>query len=268
MTLKEAAALLEVSIDSDFSAIRKSYLKKAREHHPDRQFGKTYKELEKSNRIMADLNHAMEVFKKYEKSGRTTKVFKEEPSEGSYEYAWRVPRTDLQNDPNQMPYAYYSPPSFEHKLQEGMVPIGLAYKSFIRNAFVLTASSTRAEYWWVAVPYFLIIGIVGVLLGGILQVGDVLVKSENSVYSSGLLILAIPFIPFASLSIRRLHDVNVKGWWFLALGPLGNIPIVLAVDVEILPESLAWWIIAIMWSVLIILSLNKSKPSAWPPLLR
>jgi uncharacterized membrane protein YhaH (DUF805 family) len=268
MTLKEAASILEVDIDADFNSVRKSYLKKAREHHPDKHSGKPEKEIEKSNKKMAELNHAMEVFKKYENSRVTNKVFKEEASEGSYEYAWRVPRTDLQSDINQMPYAYYSPPKFEHKLHEGIVPIGLAYKSFIKNAFVLSATSTRAEYWWVAIPYFLIVGLVGVLFGGLSYLSEYLLVSENSVYSLEILILFIIFIPFTSLSVRRLHDINVTGWWFLALGPVGSIIVMLIFSVELFPETLTWWLIAIMWSVLIILSLNKSKHSKYPPLLR
>ena len=30
-----------------------------------------------------------------------------------------------------------------------------------------------------------------------------------------VLCLLIYFIPYTSLTIRRLHDLNLKGWWFL-----------------------------------------------------
>lgn len=41
----------------------------------------------------------------------------------------------------------------------------------------------------------------------------------------GLFILAI-LLPLISLQVRRFHDRNISGWWYLALVILGFIPYV------------------------------------------
>jgi uncharacterized membrane protein YhaH (DUF805 family) len=41
----------------------------------------------------------------------------------------------------------------------------------------------------------------------------------------GLAILAV-FLPLISLTVRRFHDRNISGWWYLALFVLGFVPYV------------------------------------------
>ena len=65
--------------------------------------------------------------------------------------------------------------------------------------------SRRKEYWIFALINLLIsigLGIVDAMLG---------MAVLGSIY--GLVIL----IPAVSLSVRRLHDIGMKGWWLLVL---------------------------------------------------
>lgn len=94
-----------------------------------------------------------------------------------------------------------------------------AVKSFISRYTDFKGRSARSEFWWVVLAIFIaniIIGLmtalVGDTLGGILSL---------------LFTLAI-IIPYIALGIRRFHDLDKSGWWFLTLLiPLVNLVIIL-----------------------------------------
>ena len=83
--------------------------------------------------------------------------------------------------------------------------------------------SSRSEYWWAT----LFVGLVSYLLGG---VTEALVFNAMSI---ALLITMLPiqlFIIIAStcLVIRRLHDVDRSGWWYLIVFTIvGMIPLLI-----------------------------------------
>jgi uncharacterized membrane protein YhaH (DUF805 family) len=81
------------------------------------------------------------------------------------------------------------------------------YKAIIlgfKNYFNFKTRASRAEYWlWTA-----FIPIIMILIG---KTGMV-----------GLILWIIVIIPTIFLNVRRLHDVNFRGWWFL----INFIPIV------------------------------------------
>lgn len=93
------------------------------------------------------------------------------------------------------------------------------------NCFRFKGRATRAEFWWV-VLIFSAIGMVAV-------VADVLMMSKITSTGDQAALLALgPFdfystvyslvtaIPFLTLSVRRLHDVGMSGfWWLLNLIP-------------------------------------------------
>lgn len=72
--------------------------------------------------------------------------------------------------------------------------------------------SPRSELWWFVLFY----AIVGLVIGAISTVSDVLGGVLNLVVSLGLL------VPSIAVSIRRLHDTDRTGWWIL----LGLIPVI------------------------------------------
>lgn len=79
--------------------------------------------------------------------------------------------------------------------------------------------STRSEFWWFHLGYFLVSIILGVILG----LSMFILMDTESVFSGGLIIPAVIFviwilasiIPSIALSVRRLHDAGHSGWFYL-----------------------------------------------------
>ena len=89
-----------------------------------------------------------------------------------------------------------------------------AVASFFGNYFNFSGRATRSEYWWsyliIALAYIVAV----IVMVAMPIVGIVLYI---------VMIIAI-FIPLLALSVRRLHDTNRRGWWFLiVLVPFGGI---------------------------------------------
>lgn len=94
-----------------------------------------------------------------------------------------------------------------------------AVKSFISRYTDFKGRSARSEFWWVVLALFIInilIGIVTALIGETL--GGIL----SLVFTLGII------IPYIALAVRRFHDLDKSGWWFLTLLiPLVNFIVVL-----------------------------------------
>ena len=92
------------------------------------------------------------------------------------------------------------------------------YFDVLKKYAVFTGRARRKEYW----IFFLcnvVVGVVLSILDRVLGTGKLL----NSLYS-----LAV-FLPGLGVAVRRLHDTNRSGWWFLfVLVPLVG-PIILLV---------------------------------------
>lgn len=95
-----------------------------------------------------------------------------------------------------------------------MVGFGEACSRFISRAFDFQGRSPRAEYWWPALGLAIAGAIVFSLAGALGELGLALL---------GIFYLAI-IVPSISLGIRRLHDTDRSGWWYLlALIPFGSL---------------------------------------------
>ena len=96
---------------------------------------------------------------------------------------------------------------------------GSALASFWRNYAVFSGRARRSEFWWAML--FL------VALAFPISVIDVLV-SPDAVALIGLgpisvLFLLIVLVPYASLFVRRLHDVGLSTWLvFVTLIPVAG----------------------------------------------
>lgn len=69
---------------------------------------------------------------------------------------------------------------------------------FFKKAFTLKGRASRSEFWFA----YLFLFLVNIFIGLIPVIGN-------------LLTLAL-IVPFTTLSVRRLHDANLSGWWVLA----------------------------------------------------
>lgn len=98
------------------------------------------------------------------------------------------------------------------------INFGHAVARFVRKAFVFHGRASRGEYWWVMLFIMLLSFAVGFLtvaatdLAGI-DIDSSLSDNIASIASTVLQILI--FIPDTALSVRRLHDENLSGWWVL-----------------------------------------------------
>lgn len=83
---------------------------------------------------------------------------------------------------------------------------GDAVKSFFSNYVNFKGRARRSEFWYsylfIALTYFVTI------------ILDRIVFGQEGVLFYSLAVLAT-FIPFIAVCIRRLHDINKTGWWYL-----------------------------------------------------
>lgn len=107
-----------------------------------------------------------------------------------------------------------------------------AVRTVLKQKYVtFSGRAARSEYWWfqlflisLAVVYGLLVG----FLAGFL--------SRNQGGGPSALVIAFIAIgaimgfalllPLISLQVRRFHDRNISGWWYLGLAVLGFIPYV------------------------------------------
>lgn len=90
--------------------------------------------------------------------------------------------------------------------------------------------ASRSEYWWFFLAYMLVI-LVLAGLGVALSIGQMSAGTDPSIISvllwglAGLFVLG-SLLPLISVTVRRFHDVNLSGWWYLASILIGMIPFV------------------------------------------
>jgi len=89
--------------------------------------------------------------------------------------------------------------------------------------------ASRSEYWWFMLFYVLtaftisfVAGLTGTFSG--LQ-GGISALATVFLVIGGLFIVAL-ILPLISLQVRRFHDRNMSGWWYLALVILSMVPYV------------------------------------------
>lgn len=88
-----------------------------------------------------------------------------------------------------------------------------AYFDGLRRYADFTGRSTRSQYWFFMLGYF-VVGLVGIFIDAASSSG------EPSGVVTGLISLA-HLLPSWAVLVRRLHDTDRSGWWILiALIPL------------------------------------------------
>ncbi|EGE59587.1 UNVERIFIED_ORG: uncharacterized membrane protein YhaH (DUF805 family) [Rhizobium esperanzae] len=88
--------------------------------------------------------------------------------------------------------------------------------------------ASRSEYWWFMLFYLLALfglAILALLLAFVFSEGGSVSPFHFAAAIWILFILAV-FLPLISLTVRRFHDRNISGWWYLAIFVLSFIPYV------------------------------------------
>ena len=85
-----------------------------------------------------------------------------------------------------------------------------AYKAMWKNYAKFSGRARRSEYWWVILAQTLISTAFSLIN---MAAGDSVLGAVAMVVISvyGLATL----IPMISLAVRRLHDIEKSGWWYL-----------------------------------------------------
>jgi uncharacterized membrane protein YhaH (DUF805 family) len=91
--------------------------------------------------------------------------------------------------------------------------------------------ASRSEYWYFILFYFLVmlaLMLVFMLVGGGLgdfETGEISGLAYLPSILMGLFALGM-FLPGISVAVRRFHDRNLSGWWYLAVLVASFIPLV------------------------------------------
>ena len=97
-----------------------------------------------------------------------------------------------------------------------------ACKRFFVKYSVFSGRASRGEFWWAFLMIFLINLAISIISSGSNFVGRIL----------SLLVTIGLFIPNLAVSIRRLHDTNMSGFWILlpfVSELVGSIPLIFAI---------------------------------------
>jgi uncharacterized membrane protein YhaH (DUF805 family) len=107
------------------------------------------------------------------------------------------------------------PPGPDGYLRGGSVGFGEAISLAFKNAFVYQGRASRSAYWWFALFTFIVYLVIDVV---------VIAASHSAGARTGLdFVLVIVWLIFGlAVAIRRLHDIDRSGWWYL----IGLIPFV------------------------------------------
>ena len=84
------------------------------------------------------------------------------------------------------------------------------YREAISKYATFEGRARRKEYWYFALGNFVAIAVLAFID---MMIGTFDEKNEIGLLS-GLFTLAV-FIPGIAVSVRRLHDTDRSGWWFL-----------------------------------------------------
>ncbi len=80
-----------------------------------------------------------------------------------------------------------------------------AIKSGFNNYVNFSGRASRSEYWyWIL--FYILVGIVASVIDAALGIGFL-----GALVSLGL------FLPSLAVAVRRLHDLDKSGWWFLLI---------------------------------------------------
>ena len=81
------------------------------------------------------------------------------------------------------------------------------YTDVIKKYAVFNGRAARPEFWWFALCNVIIFAVIYIVVGII--AGRTTGQAVGDVYSLAVL------LPTLGVGIRRLHDTNRTGWWYL-----------------------------------------------------
>lgn len=107
-----------------------------------------------------------------------------------------------------------------------------ALNQFGKNIFNFKGRASRAEYWWMMLVFMMASELSSMIFG-----------SESELNSLMTLII---FILEIALTVRRFHDINRSGWWFIGF------LIALVIGIIILAAGIVFPVLMIIAIILLI----------------
>lgn len=95
---------------------------------------------------------------------------------------------------------------------------------FTRNYFNYEGRASRKEFWAVLILICLICLVVKVLVFIMFLAGNIEENEFRYLLMGINFINYYTYLPLASLSIRRFHDINMSAWWGVLIIPLFFLP--------------------------------------------
>ena len=105
--------------------------------------------------------------------------------------------------------------------------IGQAASRFWRKFVVFSGRASRSEYWWWALIAFVISSVLQ-LVGSLVFGGGLFLDPAGPSLDPRQLLLPlapalvwslVTLVPSLAVTVRRLHDTNRTGWWYLLVLP-------------------------------------------------
>ena len=84
-------------------------------------------------------------------------------------------------------------------------------RSALRQYATFTGRATRAEFWW----FYLFTALVGLVVDNLDSLLGTSVYSEGAASATGLVVNLVLLLPLLAVTVRRLHDSDLSGWWVL-----------------------------------------------------
>lgn len=106
---------------------------------------------------------------------------------------------------------------------------------FLKKYATFSGRASRSEFWWFMLFIYLMLL---VLISVFVTIGITLALATNyDEKTAALMIVGIGFlppmaclfvffIPMIAVAVRRLHDRNMSGWWYLLFMALSIIPLI------------------------------------------
>ncbi|GLR55566.1 DUF805 domain-containing protein (plasmid) [Rhizobium leguminosarum] len=99
--------------------------------------------------------------------------------------------------------------------------------ALVQKYATFSGRASRSEYWWFVLFYFTVLFAIGIVCLVTSSFSDFRGGVPSPValllFIGGLTWLAM-FLPQVALQVRRFHDRNISGWWYLALFVGGFVP--------------------------------------------
>ncbi|MBX4868261.1 DUF805 domain-containing protein [Rhizobium bangladeshense] len=111
-----------------------------------------------------------------------------------------------------------------------------AVGTVFKKCVTFSGRASRSEYWWFSLFYALALfplAILAFVLAFATSGGGAPSPIHYTVVIWMVFTLAI-LLPLISLQVRRFHDRNISGWWYLALFILSFVPYVVLVTFPVI----------------------------------